>query len=42
MKKEDFDSYTVLSNSYSNDFIKKQSLIERFTNWLRNFLESFE
>ena len=42
MKKEDLKTTTSYGSSYARKLQEKQTLLERFTYWFRDFLESAE
>ena len=42
MKKEDLQRTAAYSNGYTTELRKKETLLEKFTSWFRNFLESAE
>lgn len=42
MKKEDLQRTTAYTSSYVTKLREKETLLEKFTIWFRNFLESAE
>lgn len=42
MKKEDLQRTTAYSGGYVGKLQEKETILERFTSWFRNFLENSE
>ena len=42
MKKEDLQRTTAYSSGYARNLQEKETILEKFTLWFRNFLESAE
>ncbi len=42
MRKQEYSSSVASSNSNSNYTVKKESLVDQFIDWFRNFLENAE
>jgi hypothetical protein len=42
MKKEDLQRTTAYSSSYATKLQERETVLEKFTYWIRNFLESAE
>lgn len=42
MKKEDLQRTTAYGGSYAGKLQQKETILEKFTSWFRNFLESAE
>lgn len=42
MKKEDLQRTTAYTSSYATKLQEKETVLEKFTHWFRNFLESAE
>jgi len=42
MKKEDLQRTTAYGSSYTAKLQEKETLLERFTSWFRNFLDNAE
>jgi hypothetical protein len=42
MKKEDLQRTAAYSSGFARKFQQRETLLERFTSWFRDFLESAE
>ena len=42
MKKEDLQRTTAYSSGFSRKLQEKETVVEKFTSWVRNFLENTE